>query len=138
MTRAEGPVYETTLELRLELKRIFTEEAVGEEQAIHAQDLEDKLGTSRRQIRKAIAELVRIDGEPIVSESRRGYYRGATGEQLMKGAAELRRRALSLLYRRGRMLDMGQHELGGQQALDLAREARSNDIATQILDGERR
>lgn len=129
------PAFETPDELRNALHGIFTDEAVGKDKAVKLGELEGRLTAfGGRSIRKAISELVMVNGLPIVSDSHAGYYRADQVDHLRQGALELKRRAMSLLYRRKRLLDQGQHELGGQ--LDLMKESVQTDVAIDVLAKE--
>ncbi len=128
-------MFQTPEALREALHGIFTDEAVGGDKAVKMGALEARLPAfGKRSIRKAISELVRLNGLPIVSDSHVGYYRADKADELRRGERELKKRALSLLYRRKRLLDQGQHEVGGQ--MDLMRDSVQTEVAINLLGEE--
>ena len=124
---------ETPEAVRTALRRVFTDQAVGVEQALKLGQLAARLpGVGNRTIRKAVAELIKVYGLPIVSDNHAGYYRAADTDELRRGADDCKRRAMALLVRRKRLLDQGQHELGGQ--MELMRDAARNEAAMAMLE----
>lgn len=140
-------LYESRDDVRAWLRHLFETDLVGAEQARTLRQIQDRPDCPRsnaflgnrpvdgRELRSAISDLVRRDGLPIIGDSRRGYYLAATPDELRAAYAELRHRALRILWRGSRLLRQGQHRLGGQRDL-LRLECREADSALAALGAE--
>jgi hypothetical protein len=143
----DGPDYESRSDVREWLSELFQTELVGAARAMTIRELQLRPGCpvigsrgvegaaiGSREIRAAIADLVRHGGLPIIGDSRRGYYLANTPDELRRGYREMRTRAMKMLIRGRELLDRGKSRLGGQLPLDLRYEARGAGVALAALE----
>jgi len=73
---------------------------------------------TERELRRAISDLVTIEGLDVVACTK-GFFIPTSGEELLMGTRFLHRRALRELRRERQLLRNGQKRLGGQMPLAL-------------------
>lgn len=141
------PDWQSRADVRGWLTVVFNTVAVGADNAVTIRELQLDSGcpiigsrgvegsaVRSRQIRAAIADLVRYEGLPIIGDSRRGYYLADSPEDLRRGYREMRTRAMKMLIRGRELLDRGKSRLGGQLPLELRFERRGADMALLALE----
>ncbi len=117
----EPSPYQTPERLRQQLRLLFTLRAVGRENAVTMRRMlrMDALWPhSGREIREAIAELVKLDRLPIAGDAGRGYYRVQTEGEKRKQVRELANRVRALAKRMRIFGRAAECELGGQRTFD--------------------
>jgi len=143
------PEWQSRADVREWLAGVFECEAIGRDAAVTVRELQldprcpligsrgvEGSAVRSRQIRAAIADLVRYEGLPIIGDSRRGYYLADSPEDLRRGYRECRIRAMRLLNRGRELLDRGKSRLGGQMPLELRYERRGAEMALLALEDD--
>jgi len=135
----EHSPYQTPERLREALKVIFSDQAVGRENAIKLKRMlrMDALYPYHgRLIREAIAELVRLDRLPIVGDAGCGYYRVRTEGEKRKQVRELANRVRAIAKRMRVFQRSAECELGGQRTFDALDDGYEADVelAKRVLE----
>lgn len=91
----------------------------GASRGISAAELAQRLGVTRRRLRKHISDA-RCQGFLVCGHPRTGYFMAATADELRMATAFLEHRALHSLLLLSRMRNVGMAELLGQLKLNQA------------------
>lgn len=113
--------YQTPEPLRMALAGLFTTRVMGRDNAVTLSQLCARTDVGRypaRQVREAIAELVVLEGLPIVGDSGAGYYLAITAEERLGQCRELGRRIRAMGRRLRIFAARSAERTGGQIRMD--------------------